>query len=119
MKRISAVKSRSFPLATLLQSTTGKLFVDWDEFRDLLAFMTSSRDYVQEIIAFEHLCRPEILRQHPQLIKISQNVRIGVTRVNGTNYKRWLSRQVRRFGRTLKISPFPSNLPGVVRLRRL
>src|SRR3989344_7531159 len=100
--------TRSFPLAVILECTTGIALIqdNYDGLRELFAFITgSSREDVVGInlIAFNVDCKPEILRQHPKLALVNARG------INETNVQQWLSRQVARFGKTLKISPLPSD----------
>ncbi len=101
------MKKKSFPLAVILEATTGIALIQdkYEGLSELFSFMTGeSKENSRGIglIDLRFRCKPEILRQYPKLASVKTR---GLDR---NNVKQWLAKQTARFGKTLKILPMPS-----------
>ena len=97
---------KQFHIGDILTITTGKM-VSLRNIKglcDILNFMTKDKlDYCQLPRAGDE-CKIYLLKQHPQLKDMD------VSKVTGKNWKKWLNKQIVRFGETLSVCPIPKGV---------
>lgn len=114
---VNAMNGDEFPIAavvTVLHGSNDRPFCTLGNLYRILGFLLKDRsvdpddpdargipraDLIDEAIA---VCRPEILRQHPQLAD-SKATRAGTD----TGILTWLADQEQKFGATLTLTPLP------------
>lgn len=100
-------ENKDFPIGTVL-SIVGDKLISEDHIGGIYAilnFMTGESLMTHQLPRGMRLCRPEILKQHPQLADYDD------TPVNGKNWREWLFNQKEKYGATLPISPLPEAEP--------
>jgi len=93
---------REFGLDAILSVTTGRLLSrrHMDGIYEILSYMTGTSVFTHQLPRVADECKPEILRQHPQLSDVQ------LTRTLSENaLMSWLEDQESRFGKTLPIQP--------------
>ena len=94
-------KTKKFHLGDVLSITTSWLVSPrgMDGVYDILDFMVGESLFTHQLPRASDICKPALLEQYPQLNNIN------TSKVNRKNYKRWLARQVAKYGRELSVKP--------------
>lgn len=102
-ERREEIESREFHLGDVLSITTYVLVSPRGMcgVMDILQFMTGEQLWDFQCPAAAEKCKPEILRQYPQLEKINAS---GVT---PENCESWIQEQIKKYGEKLKITSLP------------
>lgn len=102
--------ARSFHLGDILSVTTGYLVSPRaphgiDAMYDLLNFMTGDNLFTHQLPRACDECKPELLRQHPQLADVKPPERFD----DEAHVWRWLAEQVDRYGEFLDVAPLATS----------
>jgi hypothetical protein len=91
---------REFGLDDILSVTTGRLLSrrHMDGVYDILGYMAGGPVWTHQLPRLADVCRPEILRQHPQLADATLERELSEHQLHV-----WMEDQEARFGKTLPI----------------
>jgi len=97
----STGKAKKFHLGDILSITAGPLVSPqgMDGIYDILNFMTGDKLFAHQLPRASGECRPYLLEQHPQLKKVD------ASGVNKKNWKKWLAKQIKKYGEELIVKP--------------
>lgn len=96
---------RAFTLGAILSVTTGTLLApSLGEVHELLDYMTGDTLWTHQLPRANAECRPELLRQHPQLADLTVP-----DLASPQDYLDWVATQATRFGESLEVFPTPKN----------
>lgn len=97
------METRNFHLGDILTVTTGCLVSPRkiEGVYDILNFMTQDDIYTHQIPRAMKECKPNLLKQHPQLSDVD------ASKVTPKNWQQWLSEQVAKFGGYLPVQQLP------------
>jgi hypothetical protein len=95
----------SFTSVTSLSVTTGRLISPrgWDGLIEILNYMTGDDLRPVQLPSAKRECRPELLRQAPQLAGVQVPGDFGPDPRAGA--EAWLAEQAERYGETLPVEP--------------
>lgn len=98
---------RAFHIGDILSITTGKLLSPdhMGGIYDILNFMTGESCYTHQLGAASDECKPELLRQHPQLAEID------ASKVTAENWRQWLDEVQEKYGEHLPVKPLAEREP--------
>ncbi len=90
---------REFHLSDVLSITTGRLVSlrHMEGEYDVLNFMTDDNLSTHQLPRAADECKPELLKQHPQLCSVDASC------VNSENWTDWLNEQIKKFGECLTV----------------
>jgi len=91
--------SKEFSLGAVLSVTTGVLLCSMDEVCRILDFMTGGSLFTHQLPRAADVCKPAILKQHPQLADVD------TAGVGNGNWLAFLAEQEEKFGKSLLIEP--------------
>lgn len=99
------MSTKQFHVGDVLSITTGRLVSPRhiDGVYDILGYMTGESLFTHQLPRASDVCKPELLKQHPQLASVN------TAGVNSKNWQSWLNEQVAKFGEQLTVSPLPTN----------
>jgi hypothetical protein len=103
LKGLDNMSIREFHLGDILSITTRHLVSlrMMDGVYDVLDFMTGQSLMTHQLPRASDVCRPELLKQFPQLNDVDAS---GVT---AKNWEKWLNEQVKAYGEKLMVSSLP------------
>jgi hypothetical protein len=92
-----------FELGVILSVTTGKLLCDLGRVYDILNFMTGDNLFTHQLPRAMDECKPAIIRQYPQLAKVTGE---DITPVNAFQ---WLDEKAAELGDGFEVEPLAKN----------
>ena len=104
------MKTKKFHLGDILSVTMGRLVSPrhMDGIYDILNFMTGDNLFTHQLPTASRVCKPDLLRQHPQLKNVD------ASGVNKKNAEHWLAEQVGKYGKYLVVKPLPNDIASQI-----
>lgn len=99
---VSATRQKDFDLGDILSITTGRLVSPRKigGVYDILNYMTGESLFTHQLVRASKTCKPELLRQHPQLADIDTS-----SICDPETAMKFLGEQKERFGAALSVQP--------------
>lgn len=96
--------ARQFHIGDILSITTGMLVSPRliAGVYDILNHMTGENLFTHQLPRACEICKPELLKQHPQLADVA------ASEITQKNFTAWVNERIKQFGETLPVMPLPA-----------